>query len=255
MARGWSCRRNAGLSIAVIGFGVFLTSCTSSPSTTQRAATAHRGVFSTSTTAGSVPATVTACQGVAGPGPAPAASASAIEPFLLTPGDVPSGYETTGPQVTAPSGPAFYGAVTPPVPVAFVEFSKDSNPGPGGVAQSQDSITEAVAHASSAQAAADLLQKVNAAAKACGAGGNLVPLSGSVSNLFASETNSATSSQTMATAEVMAVKGNYVIETDWFNSNLANASSVVLPAPAPLPSPEVVASVVDVALGRIPSSQ
>jgi hypothetical protein len=255
LARGWRSWRNAGLAIAVIGFAVFLTSCTTSPSTTQRDAPEHQGVASTSTTTSSVPAVVTPCQRVAGPGSAPAASASAIEPLLLTPGDVPAGYDTTGPQVTPPSGPEFYGAITPPVPVAHVEFSINSNPGPGGVPQSQDAITEAVAQVSSAQAAAALLQKVNAAAMACGAGGNLVALPGSVPNLFASETSGGTSSQTIATAQVVTVKGDYVMETDWFNSNLANASSAMLPAPAPLPTPEVIGSVVDAALGRIPSTQ
>ena len=245
---------NGVLTIAVIGFGAFLTGCTTNPSTVQRDASEHQAAVSSSTTTSSVPAVVTPCQGAAGPGPAPAASASAIEPLLLTAADVPPGYETTGPQVTPPSGPEFYGAIPPLVPVAYVAFSMNSNPGPAGVAQSQDGITEAVARASSPLAAAALVEKVNAVAKACGAGGNSVALPGSVPNLFALVTNGGTSSQSIATAEVFVVKGDYLNETRWFNTNLANASLPALPSPAPIPTPEVIGSVVDAALGRIPGS-
>ena len=246
---------NGVLTIAVIGFGALFTGCTTNPSTDQRDASDHQAVASSSTTTSSVPAVVTTpCHGVAGPGPAPAASAAAIEPLLLTAADVPSGYETTGPQVTPPSGPEFYAAIPPSVPVAYVAFSMNSNPGPGGIQQSQDGIIEAVARASSPQAATGLLQTVEAAAKACGAGGNAVALPGSVPNLFALETNGGTSSQSIATAEVFAVRGDYVNETRWFNTNLAEASSVVLPAPPPMPTPDVIGSVVDAALGRIPGS-
>jgi hypothetical protein len=140
------------------------------------------------------------------------------------------------------------------VPVAYVAFSMNSNPGPEGFPQSQDGIIEAVARASSPTAAAGLIETIEAAAKACGAGGNSVALPGSVPNLFASETNGRTRSQSIAAAEVFAVKGDYVNETRWFNTNLADASSVVLPAPPPMPTPDVIGSVVDAALSRIPGS-
>jgi hypothetical protein len=89
--------------------GVLACGCATNPTRTQhdtaRGQTATRSSTTTSvrtTTSSSTAATV--CQGVAGPGANPVQGSSAMESLLLTTADVPAGYVTTGPQLSAPSG-------------------------------------------------------------------------------------------------------------------------------------------------------
>lgn len=179
-----------------------------------------------------------------------------MEPLLLTTTEMPVGYVTKGPQLTPPSGtPEFFGALPPDVPVVYETFSMDSNQGPADIALTQDSITEAVAKATSSDAAIALLQKVDAAATACGGNGTSIAVPGSVSNLVASQQDGATASQSFATAEVFAVTGSYILETRWFNTNMANPTAPMPPAAAVAPTAQTIGTVVDAALRRIPTSQ
>jgi hypothetical protein len=179
-----------------------------------------------------------------------------MEPLLLTAADVPAGYVTRGPQLSPPSGtPEFFDALPSDVPVAYVMFSMNAGQDLGGVAPSQDGITEAIAKAASPGAAIALLQKVEAAVSACGGSGVSIVVPGSVPNLVASEQTGGTASQSIATAEVFAVMGNYIVEARWFNSNLANPTDQTSPAAAATPTAQAIGAVIDSALRRIPMSQ
>jgi hypothetical protein len=155
----------------------------------------------------------------------------------MTNPSVPAGYVTKGPQTT-PGGLEFFAAVSATLPLAYVMFSMNSDPGPGGTDLTQDGIIEGVTKASSTKAAVLLLEKIKAAAAVCGGGaGTSVELPGAVPNLTAIESTSATSAQSIASAEVLSQKGDYVIEVRWFNTNLANPTSPSSPSAPTLPTP------------------
>jgi hypothetical protein len=162
------------------------------------------------------------------------------------------GYVTEGPQTT-PEGPEFFAAVPAALPLAYVMFSMNSDPGPSGTDLTQEGIIEAVTKASTTQSAGLLLQKIEAAAAACGGGaGTSVAIPDAIPHLRAIESTSTTSTQSVASAEVLSQKGDYVIEVRWFNTDLANPTSPSLPSAPTLPTPQVVASIVDAALSRLP---
>ena len=166
--------------------------------------------------------------------------------------DVPAGYVTEGPQST-PGGPEFFAAVPAALPLAYIMFSMNSDPGSGGTDLAQDGIIEAVTKASTTQAAVLLLQKIEAAAATCGGGASTsVAIPDAVPNLTATESTGTTSSQSVGSAEVFSQKGDYVMEVRWFNTDLANPTSPSLPSAPTLPAPQVVASVVDAGLSRLP---
>ena len=77
----------------------------------------------------------------------------------MTNEDVPTGYATEGPQTT-PGGLEFFAAVPAALPQAYIMFSMNSDPGPGGTDLTQDGIIEAVTKASTTEAAVLLLQKI-----------------------------------------------------------------------------------------------
>jgi hypothetical protein len=74
---------------------------------------------------------------------------------LLESPDVPPRYVTTGATTTSPDGSAeFNGSLLDTVPMAYIAFSMDSNPGPGAIDQTHEGIIEAFAKATSPMAAA-----------------------------------------------------------------------------------------------------
>ena len=148
---------------------VMAASCASPGAGMSHRAAKHSTTTTSDTSAENGFAVKTPCPGFAGPGPVP--PSPQIEPLLLTSSDVPAGYETHGPQLTPPSGtPEFFDTVPANDPTAYVAFSLNSNPGPGGVPQSQDGIIEAVGKATSPEDASSLLQQVYASATIGGAG-------------------------------------------------------------------------------------
>ena len=86
----------------------------------------------------------------------------------------------------SPVGSAeFYGALTDTVPVAYVAYSMDSDPGPGAVDQTDEEIIEALAKATSPAATVALLSQTKMLVQRCGGGGTAVMLPGSVPNMSA----------------------------------------------------------------------
>jgi hypothetical protein len=174
--------------------------------------------------------------------------------LLLTMSDVPSGYETSGPQVKA-ALPEFYDALPESAPVAHISFLSGAGPVAGGVPPlTQDSISEELSMAGSPRTASGLLTQVKAAAQACGAVGNPVAIPASVPNVSASEASGAVSNMATASAEVILRKGDYLVRIRITSSTYADASSDIPPAQPSPPTSEEISSVVDAALTHLPSS-
>lgn len=208
-----------------------------------------------STTSTSTPIAVSSnCYGVAVAAPSPPPSSSALKRSLLTKSDVPSGYETSGPQVKAPL-PEFYDALPESAPVAHILFLLSASPGTGGTPPlTQDSISEELSKAASPRIASGLLRQVKAAAQACGAVENPVAIPASVPNVSASEVSGAVSNMATASAEVILQEGDYLVRIRLTNSNYANPSSDTFPAQPSLPTPGEIASIVDAALAHLLTS-
>jgi hypothetical protein len=207
------------------------------------------------TTRTSTPTAVSSnCYGVAVAAPSPPPSSSTLKRSLLTKSDVPSGYETSGPQVKAPL-PEFYDALPESAPVAHIAFVLSANPGPGGMPPlTRDSISEELSKAASPRIASGLLRQVKAAAQACGAVENPVAIPASVPNVSASEVSGAVSNMATASAEVILKEGVYLVRIRITNSNYADPSSDTPPAQPSLPTSGEIASVVDSALAHLPTS-
>jgi hypothetical protein len=239
------------LPLVAVGFGLAICACGNSAAPHQATAAPSRQTSRSSPVTNSLPPSSTPC-GSIGPTTAPASS-SRLAPLLMTSSDVPLGYVTEG-QPTLSATSEFFAAVPESLPQVSDSFSMNSDPGPGGVDLTQMAIVEALTKTSSAQSAILLLQKVEAAQTACGGGtGTSIALPGDVPNLIATESIGSTSSQSIATAVVLVQRGPYVVEVRWFNSNLADPTLARLPSSARLPSPQAMESVVNAALGHLPT--
>lgn len=170
-----------------------------------------------------------------------------LEPFLLTPGEVPTGYTTRGPQVT--TGTRFVASVPSSVPVLYITFelgvpSTVANP----TSAPNYSISEAIGGVDSAPLAAQLATRIVSAAEQpqCLGSGRSVVVPGPMPNLTALEGSGSSSAGSIADATVVVAKGPYVINLAW-TSQSSSASG----AP-PLPNSTEIAYLLGVALSHIP---
>ncbi len=160
---------------------------------------------------------------------------------------MPSGYTTAGPTTAFNGSPEFYAALPAAVPVAYISFTMGSGP-----AGPYDTIAEALAQGSSAQAATNLLKKVNDVASQCGFTGTSIDLPGSVPGLIAfTNPDGGQRGELISSAIVFTTKSSYVLEVRWFNSLDIYNTGVTGPQPA-LPTPAIMGSIVDAALAHIP---
>jgi hypothetical protein len=168
-------------------------------------------------------------------------------PFLLTYGEVPTGYTTTGPQVTTTTD--FVASVPSTVPVSYITFelgvpSTAENP----TSAPNYSITETIGMVDSTHMAALLTERIVSAAEQpqCLGTGLSVPLSGSVANLMAIEASGSSRAGSNAYATVVLSKGPYIVHLTW-----TSQSSSTSGAPA-LPSTAEMESLIAVALSHVP---
>jgi hypothetical protein len=170
-----------------------------------------------------------------------------LQQFLLSDDEVPTGYTTTGPQVT--TGTHFVASVPSTVPVSYITFelgvpSTADNP----TSAPNYSISETIGRVDSAHMAALLTQRLVSAAEQpqCHGTGRLVPLSGSVANLTAIEASGSSRAGSIADATVVFSKGPYIVDLTW-----TSQSSSTSGAPA-LPSTAEMESLIAVALSHVP---
>ena len=175
-----------------------------------------------------------------------------LQQFLLTPGDVPVGYTTKGPQVT--TGTNFVASVPSTVPVSYITFelgvpSTATSP----TSAPNYSISEVIGMVSSTQLAAQLAARIVSAAEQpeCLDPGRSVPLSGPVANVTAIENSGSSSAGSVATATVVTSKGPYIINLSWASQTSASQSSSAAAAPSPASLTEI-ESLLRVALSLIP---
>jgi len=247
----------AALPVAIADCAESPTNSTAHSGTPEATPTSLRTTTSlpttTSTTnSSSSPGAVDPCPSSFGAPPVPPGSQS-LTPFLLETSDVPPGYVTTGATTSSPDGSVeFNGSLPDTVPVAYIAFSIDSNPGPGAIDETHEGIIEALAKANSTAAAVSLLRQTEVLVDKCGGDGKPVALPGSVPNLTAATELGSGGPQYFSSAIVFTTKGPYLLEVRWFNSNvIADGSDLPTNWPS-LPTPAVMGSVADAALGRIP---
>jgi hypothetical protein len=170
-----------------------------------------------------------------------------LQPFLLTSVEVPSGYTTMGTQVT--TGTNFVAAVPSTVPVAYITFQKGmSSTATNPTSAPTFSISEAVGSVESSPLATQLAARIVSAEEQpqCLGSGGTISLSVSGGTVLAFESSGSSSADSNAQASVIVAKGPYVINVAW-------NSQVVAPSEAPPPASNAeMASIVDVALSRIP---
>jgi hypothetical protein len=172
--------------------------------------------------------------------------ATELDPLLLTLADVPDGYTTTGPETVNSAPPEFDGVVAMSVPVAYITFTMgNTTTGPGS------GIVEALDRTTSPQTATGLLSQLNSLISECDNNADTtVDLPGPVPNLVAIVSNAGSSIEALLLASVFTTKGPYPLEVRWYSQVSDSVPNAVVP---PLPTPGVMASVVDAALARIPA--
>jgi hypothetical protein len=176
-----------------------------------------------------------------------------LEGFLLTSADVPNGYASKGPHTTGSAGPEFDASVPSVVPVAYVDYAMNSGPvQPDSQASSVEDISETIGRMGSADLAAQMVTRIEEAAEQEQCGRDIVRLPGPVPDLVAMERSGSSSAGSLVGATVLVTKGSYVVGVAWTDSTTASPSAAALPeAPAPLPTPAEMGSLVDTALARI----
>lgn len=164
-----------------------------------------------------------------------------LQQFLLTPGDVPIGYTTKGPQVT--TGTNFVASVPSTVPVSYITFELGvPSPMFSPTSPPDYSISEAIGWVGSAPLAAQLAARIVSAAEQpqCHSGRS-VPLA----NMAVLEGSGSSSAGSIAIATVVMAKGPYIINLAWTSQSYAAAAP-------PLPSRTEIESLLGVALSHIP---
>jgi hypothetical protein len=170
-----------------------------------------------------------------------------LERFLLTTGDVPTGYTTKGPQMTI--GRMFVASVPSTVPVAYITLelgvpSSAANP----TSAPNYSISEAIGRVDSAPLAAQLAARIVSAAEQpqCLGSGHSVALSGALPDVTVVEGSGSSSAGSISDARVVVAKGPYIINLAW-TSQSSSASGT-----PPLPLNTEMGSLLGVALAHVP---
>jgi len=165
-----------------------------------------------------------------------------LQQFLLTYDQVPTGYTTTGPQVT--TGTDFVASVPSTVPVSYIAFelgvpSTADNP----TSAPNYSISERIGRVDSAHMAALLTESLMSASEQpqCLGTGRSVPLSGSVANLTAIEASGSSSAGSNAHATVVFSKGPYIVDLTWTSQSSSTSGAPALPSTAEMESLSAVA--------------
>src|ERR1039458_4426912 len=160
-----------------------------------------------------------------------------LQQFLLTPGEVPTGYTTKGPQVT--TGTNFVASVPSTVPVSYITFelgvpSTAASP----TSAPNYSISEAIGRVDSAQLAAQLAARIVSAEEQpqCLGSGRSVLLSGPVANLTAIEGSGSSRAGSNAQATVVSAKGPYIINLAWTSQSSSTSGAPSLPSTAEMES-------------------
>jgi hypothetical protein len=170
-----------------------------------------------------------------------------LRPFLLTAGQLPSGYVTTGAQVT--TGTDFVASVPSTVPVSYITFQLGTTPTAGNPRSPPDySISEAIGEVTSSPLATQLAARIVQASEEpqCLGSGRSVPLMEPTTNLTAIENTGSTSAGAIARSTVVLSDGPYVINLAW-----TGQSSTPSEAPA-LPSGAEMESLIATALSHLP---
>jgi hypothetical protein len=181
-------------------------------------------------------------------------ASAALDPLLLTTTGIPRGYVSSGVN-TATSSLVFGGELPRSVPVAALSYGEDVQVTGGLVMEDLD---EALAEDTSGSAASALAEQLQTATAGCSPDSGTVHLPGAVPGLVATTLMRSDVPTTIvtneivgaSTAEVYASKGPYLVEVSWANSLSPEGAGTA--APPPLPTPAMMATVVDAALGRLP---